>query len=103
MYSLLTPRWVLSAALAAFLIGVVGLFAGELKFSPIGLLIGELLLIYGAILWTTPTIPPLSSRPTTTPRVVSDEPPAEEVPIESVPATAAAEPATPSDSADDAR
>ena len=67
MNSFLTPRWVVGAALAAVLVGAVGLYSGEMRWSPLGLLAGELLAIYAAILWTTPTIPPLSTRPAVTP------------------------------------
>ncbi len=63
MDSFLTPRWVAVAALAAILLGTIGLWSGEMRWSSLGLLVGEILAIYAAILWTTPTIPPLSTRP----------------------------------------
>lgn len=62
MYSFLTPRAVAGAALALVLVAAVGLWSGEMRWSPLGLLGGELLAIYAAILWTTPTIPPFSTR-----------------------------------------
>lgn len=92
MHSMLTPRWLLAAALGAFVVGAIGLFAGEMKFSPLGLLLSELLLIYAAIVWTTPTIPPFSSRPAVTPG--SEQSPAEDAPVEPTVAGAEVEPST---------
>ncbi len=77
MYWFLTPRWVVGAALAAFLVGAVGLWSGEMRWSPLALLVGELLAIYAAILWTTPTIPPFSTRPVDT---AESEQPADNTP-----------------------
>ena len=95
MHSILTPRWVLAFALGAFLVGAAGLFAGEMKFSPLGLLISELLIIYAAILWTTPTIPPFSSRPAVTPGL--EQSPAEDAPVEATGAGVEVEPTTTTD------
>ncbi len=46
-------------------------------------MLGELLLIYAAILWTTPTIPPLSSRPAVTPGHAMASAPVQEGLVES--------------------
>lgn len=62
MDTYLTPRKVAVAALAAVLLGTMGLWSGEMRWSSLGLLVGEILAIYAAILWTTPTIPPFSTR-----------------------------------------
>lgn len=76
MVAMLRPRWLVLAALLAIIVGAVGLFLGEARYSPIALLVAELLLIYAAILWATPTIPPLSTLPPNAPRATSERVPA---------------------------
>jgi hypothetical protein len=60
--ALLQPRRVLTAALVLSVAGALAVFAGAGRLGPMGLLLGELLAIYGLILWSTPAVPPLSSR-----------------------------------------
>lgn len=56
MIDLIRPRWWVAAALAAFALGVVGLYLGWARWAPIALLVGELLVILAAITITTPSI-----------------------------------------------
>lgn len=48
------PRWLAIAAGVAFIVGVIGLYAGFMSLSPVLLLIAILLTILAAILFTTP-------------------------------------------------
>ena len=75
MSALLRPRPVFGAAIGVLLLGVAAVFAGAERVGPMGLLLGELLLIYAAILWATPTIPPLSTRPVDVAGAPEDVPP----------------------------
>ncbi len=72
MLGVLRPRWLALAALIAVIVGAVGLLAGEGRYSPMAWLVAELLIIYAAILWSTPTIPPLSTVPADAPLAPSD-------------------------------
>lgn len=73
MSAVLRPRWLVLAALTAVIVGAAGLLAGEPRYSPMAWLVAELLIIYAAILWATPTIPPLSTLPTAATQVSSGD------------------------------
>lgn len=56
MIDLIRPRWWVAAAVAAFALGVVGLYIGWARWAPVALLAGELLAILAAIVITTPSL-----------------------------------------------
>lgn len=56
MIDLIRPRWWFAAAIAAFAVGVVGLYIGWQRWGSIAILIGEILLILASITFTTPSI-----------------------------------------------
>lgn len=56
MIDQIRPRWWVAAAVAAFALGLVGLYIGWAGWAPIALLAGELLAILAAITITTPSI-----------------------------------------------
>ncbi len=72
MLGVLRPRWLALAALVAVIVGAGGLLAGESRYSPMAWLVAELLIIYAAILWSTPAIPPLSTVPADAARSSND-------------------------------
>jgi hypothetical protein len=56
MIDQIRPRWWVAAAVAAFALGVVGLYLDLPQWAPIALLASELLAILAAIVITTPSI-----------------------------------------------
>ncbi|HEY0601785.1 MAG TPA: hypothetical protein VGD58_02685 [Herpetosiphonaceae bacterium] len=56
MIDLIRPRWWVAAAVAAFALGVIGLYIDLPQWAPMALLAGELLAILAAITITTPSI-----------------------------------------------
>ncbi|HEX6290396.1 MAG TPA: hypothetical protein VFZ66_14495 [Herpetosiphonaceae bacterium] len=56
MIDAIPSRWLIAAALAAFVLGVAGLYIGWSAWAPMALLAGELLTILAAITLTTPSL-----------------------------------------------
>lgn len=56
MIDLIRPRWWVAAAVAAFALGVIGLYIDLPQWAPMALLAAELLAIFAAITITTPSI-----------------------------------------------
>ncbi len=54
MIDAIHPRWLVGGALLAFVLGVVGLYAGWSQWAPMALFAAELLAILAAIVLTTP-------------------------------------------------
>ncbi len=81
MNAALRPRWLVLAALTAVIVGAGGLLAGDARYSPMAWLLAELLIIYAAILWATPTIPPLSTVPADAHQEGTNEQPAASVSV----------------------
>jgi hypothetical protein len=56
MIDAILPRWLIAAAIAAFVLGMGSLYIGWTTWGPVALLAGEILSILAAIVLTTPGI-----------------------------------------------